>query len=35
VEQAKRSCEKKITSQMESGQIEQIKQGLKILVDAL
>ena len=35
VEQAKRSCEKKITSQMESGQIEQIKQGLKILVDVL
>jgi len=35
VEQAKRSCEIKITSQMESGQIEQIKQGLKVLVDVL
>ena len=35
VENAKRSCEKKITAEMESGQIEKIKQGLKILVDAL
>ena len=35
LEHAKRSCENKITMNMESEQIEQIKQGLKILVDAL
>jgi DNA-binding MarR family transcriptional regulator len=35
VENAKRSCERKITAEMESGQIEKIKQGLKVLVDAL
>jgi len=35
VENAKRSCEMKITAEMESGQIEKIKQGLKVLVDAL
>ena len=35
VEQAKRVCEMKITSRMESEQIDQIKQGLKALVDVL
>jgi DNA-binding MarR family transcriptional regulator len=35
VEQAKRSCESKITANMESLEIEKIKQGLKVLVDAL
>ena len=35
VELAKRACEMKITSQMESEQIDQIKQGLKVLVDVL
>ena len=35
VEKAKRSCEAKITAQMESGQIDEIKQGLKVLIDTL
>ncbi len=35
LEHAKRSCENKIISNMESGQIEQIKQVLKVLVDVL
>ena len=35
VEHAKCSCERKIISNMEPGQIDQIKQGLKVLVDAL
>jgi DNA-binding MarR family transcriptional regulator len=35
LEIAKRACELKITSQMESEQIDQIKRGLKVLVDVL
>lgn len=35
LEIAKRACEMKITSQMEPEQIDQIKQGLKVLVDVL
>ena len=35
VEKAKRACEAKITAQMKSEQIEQIKQGLRVLVDVL
>jgi DNA-binding MarR family transcriptional regulator len=35
VENAKRSCEAKITAKMDSEQIDEIKQGLKVLVDTL
>ena len=35
VETAKRTCEKKITARMKPEQIEQVKQGLRLLVGVL